>query len=52
MVFKWFNLREAADAGTSLADQFAKPDAPVPVVRGKQERPKAAHGEKLRELLG
>lgn len=51
MMFKWFNAREAADAGAALADQFPRPPVPVSTVRGKQEQLRKAHGEALRDFL-
>jgi tetratricopeptide (TPR) repeat protein len=51
MLRKWFNAREAVDAGVSLADQFPRPPKPVSAPRGKLEQLHRAHGEALRDYL-
>jgi tetratricopeptide (TPR) repeat protein len=51
-MFRWFKAREAAEAGTALADQFPRPPVPVSVARrGRQESVPRVHGEALRNLL-
>jgi len=51
MLLKWLKLREVADAGVTLADQFPQPPEPLPAARGRQERLRRAHGEALRDFL-
>jgi Flp pilus assembly protein TadD len=51
MLLKWLNAREAAKAGTALADRFPRPPVPVSAARGKQEQLRKAHGEALRDYL-
>jgi len=51
MLLKWFNAREAAKAGTALADQFPRPPVPETAARGKQEQLRRAHGAALRNFL-
>jgi Flp pilus assembly protein TadD len=48
---KWFNVREAAKAGTALADQFPRPPEPASAAPGKREREQRTYGEALREFL-
>jgi tetratricopeptide (TPR) repeat protein len=51
MLLKWLRPREAVDAGTTLADQFPRPAAPVSAPRGKQEQLSRTHGEALRNYF-
>src|SRR5260370_37644608 len=51
MLLKWFNAREAADAGVALADQFPRSPEPVSAARVKQEPLRTAHGKALRDFL-
>jgi hypothetical protein len=44
-VLKWFNAREAAKAGTALADQFPRPPVPVSAALGKEAQLRRAHGD-------
>jgi Flp pilus assembly protein TadD len=50
-LFGWFNARDAAAAGTALADQFPVPQAPGPVRRGKQEAQHRSSGHALGEFF-
>ena len=51
MLLKWFKPRDAAEAGSALADQFPRPPMPVSSGRGKQEQLRRAYGEALRDFL-
>jgi tetratricopeptide (TPR) repeat protein len=51
MLRKWFNTREAAEAGAALADRFPVPPKAVSAAPGKQEWARRKHGEALRDFL-
>jgi tetratricopeptide (TPR) repeat protein len=50
MIFNWFNGREAAEIGATLADQYALQAAPGVAARDKKG-PKSGPGAALREIL-